>query len=436
MRTFDPRPEDRETIVIPSFEQRSADAPIVVDWVARLAALATLFLFYIAAGAHGFVDLIVFGADEGGVVMGIGLLSRTVWPVAYVLLFGLMIYSWPLMLHELALNWWALLFPLVALLSTLWSLDASVTANAAVRLLVSAMFAVYIGAVFPPYQIARLLVLVLLPSVALSVVVGLAGLDFTIMHDGTIRGLFWHKNQFGNRSLFLLAAALTLLAPGERRWLAISGIVAALLGLAMARSSTSILAAVAILLGPFFVVLRGEPEKIALRLAIAGCLAVAVVTVGLIVGIDPIDATLGLLGKDATLTGRVMLWDAAMSQIAERPLLGAGFAAFWATAIDWQTYLVMNVMGNIGHFHNTFLEVGVQLGFLGLAAAIFTALVYSYWAIAYLRFGPSRSALWPTLLGAAAFVPTFAEYELFLQHNLTHILVVAVIVAARRELGR
>ena len=41
------------------------------------------------------------------------------------------------------------------------------------------------------------------------------------------------------------------------------------------------------------------------------------------------DVVFGLLGKDATLTGRTQIWAAIMRQIDQRPWLGYGYAAIW-----------------------------------------------------------------------------------------------------------
>jgi O-antigen ligase len=75
---------------------------------------------------------------------------------------------------------------------------------------------------------------------------------------------------------------------------------------------------------------------------------------------------LSVLGKDATLTGRTVLWAQVVSHIEDRPLLGHGYGAFWAptaaaperirTAIGWDT----------PHSHNGLLDEWLDLGFVGV----------------------------------------------------------------------
>ena len=44
---------------------------------------------------------------------------------------------------------------------------------------------------------------------------------------------------------------------------------------------------------------------------------------------DPVSQVLGAFGKDATLTGRTVLWNYATEEIARHPLLGVGHGGFW-----------------------------------------------------------------------------------------------------------
>jgi exopolysaccharide production protein ExoQ len=76
-----------------------------------------------------------------------------------------------------------------------------------------------------------------------------------------------------------------------------------------------------------------------------------------------------VLHKSASLTGRSELWDFSRSLIAERPLLGHGFSAFWRQGnLDaeglWQTYGIASRTGI--NFHNQFVDVSVDVGLVGL----------------------------------------------------------------------
>jgi exopolysaccharide production protein ExoQ len=88
----------------------------------------------------------------------------------------------------------------------------------------------------------------------------------------------------------------------------------------------------------------------------------------------------GVLGKDATLTGRTVLWQIALNEIGKRPFFGTGYYAFWlqgnllAESI-WRFFSIESRMGF--SFHDTYLEFAVELGWIGVALLVVTLVVGS-----------------------------------------------------------
>lgn len=86
------------------------------------------------------------------------------------------------------------------------------------------------------------------------------------------------------------------------------------------------------------------------------------------------------LGKDPTLTGRTEIWEILLNKIHDRPF-GYGYNGFWQ---PWRG-LANPGMGitpgfsqyEAPHAHNGFIEIGLQLGYLGFAifSAIFLLLL-------------------------------------------------------------
>jgi exopolysaccharide production protein ExoQ len=75
-----------------------------------------------------------------------------------------------------------------------------------------------------------------------------------------------------------------------------------------------------------------------------------------------------------TLTGRIPLWDVLLPEIGERPLLGAGFAAFWSPE---NVYLVEELVGfTAKSAHNGYLEELLNTGVVGLTILL-AFLLYS-----------------------------------------------------------
>ena len=82
------------------------------------------------------------------------------------------------------------------------------------------------------------------------------------------------------------------------------------------------------------------------------------------------DFVFGLLGKDATLTGRTKIWSAVMRQIDERPWQGFGYAATWDDTGPWGplAWIVHDSGFRPHHAHNSWLEQWLALGLPGLIA--------------------------------------------------------------------
>jgi exopolysaccharide production protein ExoQ len=86
--------------------------------------------------------------------------------------------------------------------------------------------------------------------------------------------------------------------------------------------------------------------------------------------------------KDPTLTGRTYLWYRADKMIAEKPMLGRGYNAFWREGNPdaeglWRFGGIDNKSGF--NFHNTGVEVLMQFGWVGafvLAAIVLVGVIF------------------------------------------------------------
>jgi exopolysaccharide production protein ExoQ len=100
-------------------------------------------------------------------------------------------------------------------------------------------------------------------------------------------------------------------------------------------------------------------------------LAVGAVLVGLNLG--GLDLLLAAFGKDATLTGRTYLWSQGWAAAANAPFFGVGYQAYWVQGFSeaerlWEEFYIGSRSGF--HFHNTFIEVAVELGLVGVALLV------------------------------------------------------------------
>ncbi|WP_439364706.1 O-antigen ligase family protein [Bradyrhizobium sp. DASA03005] len=97
--------------------------------------------------------------------------------------------------------------------------------------------------------------------------------------------------------------------------------------------------------------------------------AMNLLTVGSV--LSPVLASMTrLLPLDPTFTGRSAIWDFAIAAVAEKPIIGHGYAAFWddvsaratAQGAEWAT--------SAAHSHNSYLDLAVTIGLPGLLLVI------------------------------------------------------------------
>ncbi len=82
----------------------------------------------------------------------------------------------------------------------------------------------------------------------------------------------------------------------------------------------------------------------------------------------------------ASLTGRLPIWGAVMSDIADRPLFGFGYGGFWTPQRVWEYSFIRHWQFN--HAHSAYFETLLNAGFVGLALGL---LVILWTAVAAVR---------------------------------------------------
>ena len=139
------------------------------------------------------------------------------------------------------------------------------------------------------------------------------------------------------------------------------------------------------------------------------------------------DVLLQSIGKDVSLTGRTVLWSHAANIIADHPF-GLGLQAFWVEGNSeairfWEAFYINSHYGF--HFHDLWLEMGVELGVIGIliAAAPTLVVLFSVWRWVLLDPGPESCFF----VGFVTFMVsrTLGEVELYSQFNLTSMIFMA-----------
>jgi exopolysaccharide production protein ExoQ len=205
--------------------------------------------------------------------------------------------------------------------------------------------------------------------------------------DGTTNfvGAFGSKNQVGFFASLGIFFCLAFLVFYRRNWMSFVWTAPIMLlsvyMLAIAHSATSV-ASLPAVIGIVALLTMSKILSRAYRrvMFVVGAVAlvggvVAALNLGLL------DLVLGIFGKDSTLTGRTYLWEQGWLAAQQHPVLGYGYAAYWIQGFAdperlWAEFYISTRTGF--HFHNTYIETLVELGFIGMTILAFIIL-RSFW---------------------------------------------------------
>ncbi len=284
---------------------------------------------------------------------------------------GMLVLRRQLILPVLRRSWLIFSIPVLVTLSMAWSPASSQAMRLGIFMLLTSGIAVYVAARFTLAQVIRCLFLA-----------GVAGLVWTMLSPipYELGGPFGHKNILAKRMMVTAMAGLAIAYnPREGVPLRLFGLVIALATAAIVAQSGSATALVFLLVSVialtlFWAVWMGAARVQFLRGTLVLVLMTVLVGIGLFLTSVDINALwigfLEALGKDATLTGRTQLWEAAANVVKERPVFGVGAEGFWMwTSGEAFTLLEASYKqaGTRFNFHSSYYEIQVHLGYVGLA---------------------------------------------------------------------
>lgn len=351
---------------------------------------------------------------------------RLYWPPVYALVVLLcarrwrqLIRSWaPAMLVALPVAW--------ACASKSWSIMPDDTGRRAFALVLTTVFGFGLGAAFTGRRMVQIIaaagLLLAGGSVVISVAVPRDGVE-QLVNAGDWRGLWDTKNALAGFMMIgaLAAACAATVTDGHRR-LWIASFVLCVFDLLMSRGKTSL---VCLLLGlallAVFSLARRGPVRAVLAVWASTTLTLAAGFASFVVP----DVFFHAIGKDPTLTGRTQIWAAVLGQVAQRPLTGFGFAAFW----NKESIPAMVVAKQTGwvapEAHNGWLDLLAQVGWVGLVLTSLGCLLGLVFAIG--RWS-GRDDGWFAPIYLVVFLGmSLAESVLLSGNNLVWVIFVAVL---------
>jgi exopolysaccharide production protein ExoQ len=326
---------------------------------------------------------------ERNAVYGLVAITLSIFVFAYSTLFGkapilvyyalwlpLLLVDYRRVLGPYARYAWIVPFAILACLSVFWSQAPGASARAAIQ------FVTHVACAFMAARTVgiRTFTRGMLAGVILVVLYSLAFGEYTydpFDGDYSFAGAFSSKNQLGffcSLGIYFSFASVFVLR--ERlAGCALACLCAGLAGYALlaSHSATALITTVAAL---FALIAVGVVSPFAAStrkgLAVAGIvLGLGLAAIALAGG--GFDLILGLFGKNATLTGRTYLWQQGLAAAAQAPFLGVGYQAYWVQGFPdaerlWAEFYITARTGF--HFHDTYIEVLVELGLVGVALLV------------------------------------------------------------------
>jgi O-antigen ligase len=323
------------------------------------------------------VGLVIFGSNLFQVVLQDGPMESMIgliYMVGWGLGLGMALLSGAL--PRTALQVPLLTFViLLAVASTLWSVDPQTTLFRSLALVATSAFGFFLGHYFDLRRLILLLAInacfTLLISTVLIFAVPSIGIDDTDAWRGAWIGAFTHKNSFGAAvagSILVLFYAMLI----NRGLLRLC--FGAMLGLAFvllvgSLSSTSLVMSIVGMLLATAYLLWQRARGLSIALFFAASVAAPVFAM-ILAQIDLFGLFLEAVGKDATVSGRTDIWYLAWPYITDRFWLGYGYDSFWQPGFPWFSQFEARLYYAPYHSHNGVLEFWIACGLVGVIAVI------------------------------------------------------------------
>jgi O-antigen ligase len=327
-----------------------------------------------------------------------------------------------------------LTWPLLAILSTFWSIVPSISLYHGLQLLMTVLVGVMLCLHANLFRVIQLYYVALTIGAVLSLLYVVIQPGTAVWPTGEWQGLFRHKNMLGNAMALQVVTGVCLFLQGWRREFTGPATAFGTFMLAMSRSGAGTVAAVIALtpLLPMFLYRRGHTVFFFSMGVLVAAVAASLLYVDA-AHIDVVQSVLDGLGKDATLTGRTMLWEFGMQAFEERPWYGFGYHAWWQSDETAANMLRLVMKQDLFIFHNMFMESAVGFGIWGPIALAVVILFALATAVRAFVTDPQYIKAWPPLFIVLVLFQGTAEQALFNNHGLAEVVLVAICSEAMRR---
>lgn len=354
--------------------------------------------------------------------------------ITYAIVCAFLIARYRQVMPILRRHWLLIALVQLTVLSTVWSVNPEVTLRRSLALAATTALAVYLATRFDARQFLSLMIVAVTIAALLHIGCVLLlpqyGIHETADWTGAWRGVAVHKNVMGR--WMALGSVLFLLRMLERRrphWFFWSGFLLTTLLVVMSQSRTAWIATGLLICCVCLFRWFGTSGSAILVGAVV--LTVALAIAGSEIA-DYTQTALYAVGKDPTLTGRTVLWEAAYGFGMKQPWLGYGYRAFWLGSAGGSQALwdELGWMPNTGH--NGFLDLWLDVGFIGVILFLLILLPFAVRTVRAFARKRSPTALWHIAFLVFFMALTIPDGMILNQNNLSWVVFVVSVIHVDR----
>ncbi len=332
---------------------------------------------------------------ENGILFG-----RITFILLFMWLIQRYIQSPRVMFKALLRSSMPLIFVCWMIASASWTLDPTASFNRSLRIFIIVLFAIYIIERYDHDSLIKMLTIIsaiaIVTSIASVIVIPNYAYSGLVGYESAWRGATMHKNSLGAlMTVVFLFGYYSLFTKRKIQSLSVFVILGSLALIVMSQSATSVLVIIltcALIVGAGIInSFHIQSEKIFILIMFVGLIIINYFI------FTQIDGLFLLLGRDASFTGRADVWNSVSDLISQRPMLGHGYG-FWAIESLHRDDVWAEVGWAAPTAHNTFLDIRLQLGLVGvaIAACLFAIMLCRSVRLIMLNVPPA-ALIWPLI---------------------------------------
>jgi len=283
------------------------------------------------------------------------------------------------------------LLPIVALASTLWSINQSNTAATSIAYCLPFLCGLALNVVYSRESVLRTFLqastLILLASFVMVIVLPQQGVHqgtdfFQSSHEGSWRGVFNHRTKLGQFSAIFICCVLVFGRPYSSKIYFYFRLVLAAVCLVFSNSTGAYLT---LLTGLASIGYLKISVRWSVRAKIVGLIFMAMILLTCSLTWDLLlSSILELIGKTTDLTGRAPLWTAIFNGVDNSGPFGLGYSAGFNEVI--RPVLENSGYGFLPNSQSGYVDAWVSFGVLGPAVLLFFAWKYiAVGVLSYIR---------------------------------------------------